>query len=536
MKKFLMAALSTALLISAAGCSNQTKEEPKVTALSVMDTVNSKNIVNSESDMRLWYQVNPALFTDRATGAAGTISSILTDIEYLSDGDMETTNDLNMSGILLTNLFAVDDQNAPKDFVTIDPNLGIDDDLSSLCNRGASLNLPVMVSLEIGYISQENADFKAMCDLVNQNPDHEDLFSLNPDLFDMFFIEKDHGGQDGWTQIGTTAYYYRSLPQTSIPKLNMGNINVRVQLQTGLRHLINLGVSGFYIPDFDAVFGENQEQGAEFMTWMSESVQEMNPNAKVVYSYTNWNDALAPIPAYSACKEGEGAQGMIGKAVTGAIPAKDLGLWLESAGNQSNGMNASFINSDQNSLDLLKVSSRLPQYKMALALQIMTSGQIFILSGDELGLTSEQTDLIVDAIEMPKEDEEENTDFETKGQEIDLEFGSLSEQKADGNSILNFVQQAIKLRNSWLAISEGTTTCLQDLSTDQVLVLDKRQSNSEAVLVFNLSSKEATVDLSSVKINSLPAELGGELLTGTSPVTLENNILTLPANSMALLK
>lgn len=185
---------------------------------------------------------------------------------------------------------------------------------------------------------------------------------------------------------------------------------------------------------------------------------------------------------------------------------------------------------------------------MAMALELMLNGQVFVTAGDELGLTSDQADLIVDAIaSAPAAAEDYSasgdlTGAEMTGQdavpatEVNLEFGNLAQQKEDGSSILNFVVQAIALRDSYRSITEAPTTVSQELSTDTVLVIDRKSETSETVLVFNLSDSSQSVDLSAMQISGLPAELGGELLTGTQDVVVEGQTLTLPAYSMALLK
>lgn len=54
-----------------------------------------------------------------------------------------------------------------------------------------------------------------------------------------------------------------------------------------------------------------------------------------------------------------------------------------------------------------------------------------------------------------------------------LTFGSFSEQKEDGNSVLNFILQSILLRDSYTAISSGKTEVVNDLNTEDILVLKR---------------------------------------------------------------
>lgn len=525
--KLLLCCLCSTLLLGIAGCKKQS-EEPAVTSLSLMETVNNKNIVDGSGDMRIWYQINPALFTDKFTGTPGTMKSVAQNLEYFSDGDAKTTEDLNMSGLLLTDVLSVDDNNAITSFGELNPNVGNLDDLTTLCQRGAALNLPVMLELDLVSVSKENPHFQELISFINgigdENPEEK-----NPDLYHAFYIEKDKD-EEGWVRIGETPYFYRALSQTDTPRINLDSAIWRNELMAAVEQYFAAGVRGFYIPEFNEMQVGNIPSSTDFMVWFDAMTKDRNPQVINVFAYYAWDETMSQIPEYAANLNSAGAEGMIAKAVTGSVSARDLGQYLQDNANGTQGVQATFINNKDGSLDLLKSKSRLPQYKMALALSLMSSGQVFIMSGDELGLTSKESDMITDAIETPDEENGE------EGETLELEFGSLTQQQADGNSIYNFVIQAIKLRDSYLSISDSTLTWNQDLSTDQVLVIDKRKDTSETVLVFNLSDQNVDVDISSIQISGLPAELGGVLLTGEEEITQDENILHLPPYSMALLK
>lgn len=537
-KQILSLALSAALLFSLAGCQKQ-EEQPSVTALSQMEKINSKNIVDTTGGLRLWYQINPAMFVNRISGTTGNLKSVIQDLEYFSDGDPKTNEeDLGVSGLLLTNVISQDDSYAPKDFSILDPNIGTDEDLQALCQKAGSLGMPVMLSMELGSISLDNSQFIAMTELVNGLAEGENPWDKDAILMDEFYVEENHPGEDGWVQIGSSPYYYMAIAQSNIPRINLDSHVWKQFIISAVEHYFSLGVGGFFIPDYNNLFPNDDQKDADFVKWFDSIAKERNENAVNVFSYSSWNDPMADIPVYAADASAAGAEGMIAKAVTGAINARDLGNYFEANTNRTQNMTAYFLNNEDGSLDLLKSDTRLAQYKMAMALELMLNGQIFVMAGDELGLTSKESDLIVDAIEEPEQEEVESGDVDPQQTQtqLSLEFGSVKQQQADGNSILNFVIQAIRLRDSYKSISEALTTVSQELSTDQVLVLDRKAENSETVQVFNLSDQPQTVDVSTVKISDLPAELGGALLTDDGEITLRDNQLSLPPYSMALLK
>lgn len=539
LNKLIAMALSATMLFTLTGCQKQ-QEEPAVSALSLMEKINSSSIVDGNKDMRLWYEIDPALFTDKIAGTPGTLKTVIQELDYISDGDPQTNEaDLSMTGILLKNMIHMDDSYAVKEWTELNPTIGSDDDLRALCERSNSLNLPVMLSLELPSISKENSQFIAMTQFVESLGEDEDPYEKDKILADEFFLEKDKEGQDGWTRIGETPYYYMSLPQSDIPRINLDNQVWKQFLINTIEHYFDLGVTGFYIPDYNNLFPNNEQKAADFMKWFDSICKERKPNNLNVFSYTLWNDPMAEIPMYGADLTASGAEGMIAKAVTGAISARDLGNFIEQNSVRTQNMTAYFLSYEDGSMDLLKSADRMPQYKMALALEMMLNSHIFITAGDELGLASDQSNLIVDAIEQPIDESTSESDTEestSNAEHINLQFGNMEQQREDGNSILNFVLEAIKLRDSYDSITRSNPTVSQELSTDQILVLDRRSGNSQTVLVFNLSDQQQDVDLSSVIISDMAAELGGVLLTGDQEITLNDNKVTLPAYSMALLK
>lgn len=548
-KNILSIALSAAMLCTTlAGCQQQSNNtEPSVTPLSLMEEINTKNVIDGSGDMRVWYQINPNLFT-RSADEPGTLNIVSDYLEYLSDGNTKTIeDDLNLSGVLLTNLIYTDESSTTKEFSQINPALGSDEDLAAFCEKSNNLGMPVMISIDVTSISTENSQFLALQDLINNLQDGEDPFVKDPVLMGEFYVEKDKN-EENWIQIGSSPYYYLALPQSSIPRINLDSHVWKQFLISAIEHYFSLGVSGFCVTDYNNLYVNDDQKDADFMKWFDTICKERKPDCINVFQYSSWNDPMGEIPAYAVDSASAGAEGMIAKAVTGAITAKDLGNYFESNTNKTQNMTAYFLNNDDGSLDLLKSDNRIAQYKMAMALELMLNGQVFVTAGDELGLTSDQADLIVDAIaSAPAAAEDYSasgdlTGAEMTGQEgtpaaeVNLEFGNLAQQKEDGSSILNFVMQAIALRDSYRSITEAPTTVSQELSTDTVLVIDRKSETSETVLVFNLSDSSQSVDLSAMQISGLPAELGGVLLTGTQDVVVEGQTLTLPAYSMALLK
>lgn len=538
MNKLFAMAISATMLFSLTGCQTQ-QQQQTTSALTLMNKINSSSVVDGNKDMRIWYQIDPTLFTDRYSGTLGTFKTVVQELEYLSDGNpQDNEKDLSMTGILLKNVIKVDDSYAIDDLNVLNPTIGSDDDLSALCTKASSLNMPVLLSLDLGSISKNNSQFTAMIQLVSNLKEDEDPYEVDKILADEFFLEKDKEGQDGWTRIGETPYYYMSLPNSDIPRINLDNQVWKQFIINAIEHYFALGVSGFYIADGNNLVPNNEQKCADFLKWFDSICKERKSDSVNLFSYSSWNDPMAEVPMYAADLGASGAEGYVAKAATGSISARELGNLIEQNSARTQNMTAYFLGYEDGSMDLLKSEDRVAQYKMTLAVELMLNSQIIINAGDELGLTSDQANSIVTAIEgdVQSATDEKNEGSQSEADATQLKFGNVNQQRENGDSILNFVLQAIRLRDSFDSITHANPTVSQELSTDQVLVLDRYANDSQSVLVFNLSDTQQEVDLSTVTISDLPAELGGVLLTGDQEIQLENNKLTLPAYSMALLK
>ncbi|WP_317300951.1 alpha-amylase family glycosyl hydrolase [Allobaculum stercoricanis] len=537
MNKLFAMAISAMMLFSLTGC--QTQQQQTTSALTLMNKINSSSVVDGHKDMRVWYQIDPTLFTDRYSGTPGTFKTVIQEMEYFSDGNpQDNEKDLSMTGILLKNVLKVDDTYAVSELTELNPTIGSDDDLSALCTKANSLNMPVLLTLDLGTISKNNSQFKAMIQLVSNLKEDEDPYVVDKILADEFFLEKDKEGQDGWTRIGQTPYYYMSLPNSDIPRINLDNQVWKQFIINAIEHYFALGVTGFYIPDSNGLVANNDQKSADFLKWFDSICKERKPESVNVFSYSSWNDPIAEVPMYAADLTASGAEGYVAKAATGSISARELGNLIEQNSLRTQNMTAYFLGHEDGSMDLLKSEDRIAQYKMILAIELMLNSQVMINVGDELGFTSDQSNSIVSAIEddAQSSSETKNEDSQSESDQTQPKFENVRQQRENGDSILNFFLQAVRLRDSFDSITRANPTVSQELSTDQVLVLDRYANDSQSVLVFNLSNAQQEVDLSTVTISDLPAELGGVLLTGDQEIKLENNKLILPAYSMALLK
>lgn len=107
----------------------------------------------------------------------------------------------------------------------------------------------------------------------------------------------------------------------------------------------------------NAFYSNSKEKNAEFSSWLVNTVTELNPNAIVVFSTANLESDLSSVDGWIALSKNAGVEGDLAKAATGTISAKELGDLIEQS-NQKIAYPATYVNTPENTLDLLKTEKR----------------------------------------------------------------------------------------------------------------------------------------------------------------------------------
>ncbi len=176
--------------------------------------------------------------------------------------------------------------------------------------------------------------------------------------------------------------------------------------------------------------------------------------------------------------------------------------------------------------------------KMAAGLLMMMSGSPFVYYGEEIGMKSSGESDENKRVAMywsSDADAEGMTDGPADADEVEQTFASVEEQLEDEESILNYYKRAIRLRNENPEIARGEIVIVESLTEDDTAAITKTYEDSTIGIVYNTSDEAVTVDLSDSELSEM--EIRGYLtLLTTEVITLEDGVLTLPAQSICILK
>jgi glycosidase len=171
--------------------------------------------------------------------------------------------------------------------------------------------------------------------------------------------------------------------------------------------------------------------------------------------------------------------------------------------------------------------------KMAGAMNLFMSGAAFIYYGEEIGMPGSGNDPSKRAPmywNAARNDGTTNPPPECDVPET-YPYGSLEEQKDSDSSIYNYYRQAVAIRQALPVISHGRTTAEAALNIGCVSAQRKTWGEKSCIILMNIDTISATVDLTAYGDWKLAASLSAN----GEAITMNGAELTLPACGVAIL-
>ncbi len=520
--------------------------QPQDTALQVMEALNGKLTPSGLDDKyRSYYEIFVYSFYDSDGDGVGDLQGVIEKLDYINDGDPDTNTDLGATGIWLmpVNPSPTYHKYDVKDYTDIDPEYGTLDDFKALLDACHERGIRVIMDLVMNHTSSQHPWFtKAVEYLKTLEPGAEPDLTACPYVGYYNFSREKKSATS--YQVEGTEWYYEAPFWSEMPDLDLSCVAVRSELATIAEYWLDFGVDGFRLDAAKEFYSGDPESNIAFLSWFNGVVKEKNPDAYIVAEV--WNDLNTYASYYRSGIDSVfnfsfgDSNGTIAKVVKGSSPASAYGAAIENAQAAFAAASDTYIDAPfYTNHDMGRSAGYYPgdytenQVKLALALNLTMSGASFTYYGEELGMKGAGKDENKRAPMYWSEDPEAPgmTDGPKDMGTVNMIFESQDRQAENGNSILNFTIEALKIRNSIPAVSHGVADMVESLSTDKVCVLTKTFDNESVTLVYNISPEPQTVDVSSLDLKSVTAAL---VTTAESP-TLNNGKLTLPMYSVAVL-
>lgn len=547
MKKIIAILLSVTLLGGCVltGCSSNdasSKKEDKPAA--VADPMKDIKAEASTDKYRNYYEIFVNSFADSNEDDTGDLQGIISQLDYLNDGDPNTGDDLGIDGIWLTPIMPSKSYHKydVEDYYDIDPEFGTLEDFDELVDECHKRGINIILDLVLNHIS-----------------------SSNP-LFEQAVAEVEEGNLDGnakYFEIHKSSYYDSDTQTISLgggyeceanfshemPEWNLNSKETREEFTNIAKFwLEDHKVDGFRL-DACKFYNNKDTDGAEFLKWFYETCQKFNPDVYMVGE--TWSDDSDIEHLYTSGIDSQFAfkfSTSTGTFISNVISQNGMATFKKAMNydnklkdSNPNEINAMFLsNHDQvRSANVLEAQG-LSSQKLAAAAYLLCPGNPFIYYGEEIGIKAPNTtndaayrsQMIFDSENLP-------SIFVNGIGDVPDEptYGGVKQQLEDKNSLLNYYRRILKIKLQNPEIARGSITSLEDFGDSNIGAYYVEYDGSKLMIIHNFNktdAKELTITDDMIKNAQVRADLVAE--SADKHIELKDGKLSLPAQSTVVLK
>ena len=505
--------LLTLLIISSCASPAPTVESPP-TATTAPETGSA----NWWKDA-VFYEIFVRSYYDSDGNGIGDFNGITAKLDYLNDGDPNTTTDLGVTGIWLMPIFPSPSYHGydVTDYYDVNPQYGTMDDFKHLVEEAHKRGINVILDLVLNHTSDQHPWFKDA---------KKDVNSPYRDWY--IWSETDPGYRGPWNEEvwhpSLTGYYY-GIFEAFMPDLNYNNPEVTAEMEKVYAFWLNdVGVDGFRLDAAKHLIEENTTQQNTTATheWyqsMYPVYKEIKPDAMTVGEL--FGDSMSVSSRYINDKEFDlifnfqlaseiikSAQSGRAKFATRMIETSDKYL--------PEYQYAPFLtNHDQNRV-MNELQNDVNKAKIAAAIMLTAPGTPFIYYGEEIGMMGSKPD---ENIRRPMQwNDSDNSGFTTarpwRTPDTNYKEVNVATQENDPSSLLSLYRELIQLRTQHSALRTGQYIVV-NCNNPAIYAVIRMDDNEAVLILLNMDAEPVTGYSLSLDTSELADETYGvETLLG----------------------
>ncbi|NLZ27023.1 MAG: alpha-amylase [Chloroflexi bacterium] len=467
----------------------------------------------------VFYEIFVRSFKDSNGDGIGDFNGIIEMLDYLNDGDPNTTDDLGIGGIWLMPINPSPSYHGydVSDYKAVNPDYGTLEDFNNLIKECHKRGIRVVMDFVINHTSSDHPWFESSKDPNSEYRDWYVWLEKRPNNTAGPWGSNAWYQKDGaWHQDGK-AWYYAPF-WSEMPDLNYHTPEVTEAIYDATKFWLDLGVDGFRVDAARYLFEEGYilQDSPKTIKWFQDwRNYYLKRNSRTYTVGEVWADT-GLIKRYNQPTKGmeqffmfDLATDLVG-SVYSPSAWRATKAYTKALDAFPDGDFASFLtNHDQNRLASV-LEEDLTKQKLAAFLLLTGPGTPYIYYGEEIGMTGTKPD---EDIRKPMQ----WSDKSYGGFSRTIPWRKLNDgwtvnnveaQDKDPNSLLNWYRKLINLRNSQSAMRQGAYF---PISSDcrSLYVALRVEENQQLLTIANL--KDEAIKGCSLSLEESP--LSGVYLT-----------------------
>jgi glycosidase len=443
-------------------------------------------------------------FKDSDGDGIGDFQGIIQQLDYLNDGDPETTTDLGIGGIWLMPINPSPSYHGydVTDYYAVNPDYGTMEDFKQFLEEAEKRGIKVIIDLVLNHTSTEHPWFQAAADPASPFHTWYVWSETNPQTPGPWF-------QNAWHLNSTNGLYYYGVFWGGMPDLNYDNPAVSAEMMNVSKFwLEEVGVDGFRVDAARYLFADGavQQDTASTIQWFEDwrdFYKDIDPEAFTVGEV--WTDLQV------TAKYGDGMDSLfmfdLAEDIKGGIytpdPSRIIQSYLDTLGYFPEMNFSSFLSNHDQQRVMDLYNENVDKAKLAAFVYLTGPGIPFIYYGEEIGMIGDKPD---EKIRTPMQWHGDVgggfTDL-SPWQPLNSNFAdfNVALQEGDPDSLLNHYRALAQLRNQYPALRTGdylpfTSSCRQ------VYPILRVEGDQALLLIANLSRQ--TLEGCTISIESSP--------------------------------
>lgn len=492
-----------------------------------------------DDNYRNFYEIFVASFYDSDGDGMGDLNGVTEKLDYIQD--------MGFTGIWLMPVMPAPSYHKydTTDYRDIDETYGTLEDFENLLQEAHERGIYVVIDFVINHSSNQHPWFLEACDYLSNLTEGQE-----PDAQECPYVEYYHFSREqinsSYAEIPGGGWYYEAVFYYTQPDLNWENEAVREEFDDITKFWVEMGVDGFRVDAAMHFNDSDTEENLEILNRLYTCGRSVNPDFYMVSEVWASESTIAQYygsqtPSmfnFDTCS----AEGKLVRAAKGTSNATKLVNAMLDYQKTFSTENPDYIDAPfLTNHDQVRVANNLQSdendLKMACGLLMMMSGNPFVYYGEEVGMSSKGTKdenkrlpMLWSDIDMTGMTEKP----EGADDSIESAFPAVDEQLEDPGSLLNYYKRALRLRNENPEIARGTITIVESLCEGDQAAITKTYDGSTIGIVYNTS--DDTLELSLAGTELADMELRGELTLNGERVTLVEDVLQMPPQSVCILK